>query len=96
VNGVVVYRCGACGEAVFPRLLLCGRCGGADWLEEETDEGVLEEVTTVAAADVRIGSVRSAAGPMLVARVEGGADAAETVRLRRGADGAVVAYRDSR
>jgi hypothetical protein len=33
---------------------------------------------------------------MLVARVEGGADAAETVRLRRGADGPVVAYRDSR
>lgn len=94
MSPVAVYRCGSCGDAVFPRLLLCGRCGGSDWVEEQTDEGILEEATAVSATGVRIGSVRSAAGPMLVARIEGPADPGETVRLDR-RDGVVVAYRDS-
>lgn len=96
MSGVAVYRCRACGHAVFPRLLLCGRCGGGDWAEEETGEGVLEEATAVTATKVRIGSVRSAAGPVLIARVEDEAEPSETVRLARDGDGAVVAYRDSR
>jgi uncharacterized OB-fold protein len=91
VKPLVVFRCTSCDHAVFPRRLLCPRCGGAAFAEEEAARGTLEEVTT---GRVSIGSVRTKAGPLVVARIEG-VEPGE-VALGRADDGAVVAYRASR
>jgi uncharacterized OB-fold protein len=92
VRPLVVFRCASCRHAVFPRRLHCPRCGVAEFAEEETAHGTLEEVT---AADVRVGSVRTAAGPLVVARVEDDVERGE-VEVGRGDDDAIVAYRASR
>lgn len=88
---LVVFRCTACEHAVFPRRLLCPRCGAAAFDEVETAYGVLEEATRVGVA---IGSVRTDAGPLVVARAESGVEPGE-VAVGRADDGAVVAYRAS-
>lgn len=53
---------------VFPRRLLCPRCGGSVFEERAADEGVLEEATE-SRAGARIGSVRTDAGPIVLARL---------------------------
>jgi uncharacterized protein len=89
---LVVFRCTSCDRTLFPRRLLCPGCGGAQFAEEEVDAGTLEEVTS---SGVRVGSVRTSAGPLVVARVENGAEEGD-VAVGRADDGAIVAYRASR
>ena len=64
-----VFVCEACGRAVFPRRLLCPDCGGAEWRREAVEAGVLEAAADQ--GDVRIGAVRTALGPLVIARLEG-------------------------
>jgi uncharacterized OB-fold protein len=80
-----LFVCGSCGRAVFPQLLLCPECGGTDWRREPVDAGVLEAVAD--RGDVRVGAVRTPSGPLVIARVEGDAQAGATVQL--GEDGDV-------
>jgi uncharacterized protein len=91
VRPLVVFRCTSCSHAVFPQRLLCPRCGGAAFTDEEVERATLEEVTS---ARVRIGSVRTEAGPVVVARVEDDVEPGG-VAVGRADDGAVVAYRAS-
>jgi uncharacterized protein len=91
VRPLVVFRCTSCSHTVFPRRLLCPRCGGAGFAEEDVERGTLEEVTS---ARVRIGSVRTAVGAVVVARVEDDVEPGE-VAVGRADGGAVVAYRAS-
>ncbi len=77
--------CAACGIAVFPPRALCPSCGGRFWVEGETNRGLAEQVTE--RAGVRIASVRTDLGPLVVARVAEGIAPGDSVLLE--ADGGV-------
>jgi uncharacterized OB-fold protein len=72
--GVTICRCQACGVAYFPERLLCPRCHGDAWAEEQVHEAVVEEVAVIRHMigqtdwqPRRIANVRTAAGnPMTV------------------------------
>jgi Rubredoxin-like zinc ribbon domain (DUF35_N) len=57
--------CATCGNAAFPRRLLCPRCGGREWRTEPVDTGVVERASGSVAA------VRTPLGPVLLARLVG-------------------------
>jgi uncharacterized protein len=88
-GGLPISVCSTCGHAVFPYRLLCPRCGGAEWRNEEVGSGVVEEVTTLCrapgrpvAAPVPLGSVRlEGVVVVVVARLEGGLEPGDPVRL---------------
>ena len=75
---LTVFVCESCGRAVFPRRLLCPECGGRDWREEAVQQGVLE---AVAEREARVGAVRTALGPVAIARIESDARPGAEVRL---------------
>lgn len=77
--------CTSCGHAVFPPRVMCPSCGGRRWRTEHVDHGVLEEVTE--RDSVRIGSVRTDLGPVVVARLGEHANPGDRIRLD--ADGGV-------
>jgi uncharacterized OB-fold protein len=62
-----VQVCDACGHAVFPRRVLCPRCGAREWHEAPAGPGTVEQVTTHRAGG-HIASVALLAGPVVVAR----------------------------
>jgi uncharacterized OB-fold protein len=87
-GGVPVWRCSACGHAVFPARLLCPRCGAADWESREVDEGVVDGATVVRRAPggplpvpVPLGTVSLEGGVLVVARLEPGLEEGHSVRL---------------
>jgi uncharacterized protein len=87
-DGLPISVCSTCGHAVFPYRLLCPRCGGAEWRNEEVGSGVVEEVTTLrrapggpVAAPVPLGSVRLDGGVVVIARLEGALKPDDPVRL---------------
>ena len=72
---LAIERCKACGEAVFPTRYRCPRCGAAHWTSEPAAGGAVEETTVVrhrvgaqGAGDVYLSSVRTQAGPVVIAR----------------------------
>lgn len=79
--------CTACGRAVFPRRLLCPDCGGSEFRDEPVDTGVLEAASE---RDARVGAVRTALGPLVIARVEGDAGLGDEVPLDEDGDVPVV------
>ena len=79
--------CTACGRASFPRRLLCPDCGGAEWRDEPVDGGTLEVASE---RDVRVGAVRTGLGPVVIARVETGAQPGDEVPLDADGDVPVV------
>jgi uncharacterized OB-fold protein len=82
-----VVRCARCGLAAWPAPALCRACGSSDLRAEQAATGLLEETT--AADRIVLGTVRTDAGPMVVARVED-ASAGERVALQLD-DGALTA-----
>ena len=92
-----IWVCEACGHAVFPRLLLCPVCGADRWREQRADRGVLEQATLVHPSEergTRVGSVRTDAGPVVIARLVGDIEPGAVVTLWREA-GVVAARRAS-
>lgn len=86
---LTVFVCDSCGRAAFPQRLLCPFCGARDWREEAVETGVLEAVAD--RGEVRLGAVRTALGPLAIARVEGqGKEGAEVLL---GEDGEVPVAR---
>ncbi|QBQ98067.1 Zn-ribbon domain-containing OB-fold protein [Paraburkholderia pallida] len=76
-TALAIQRCNACGEAVFPARYRCPRCGAAHWSSEPAAGGTVEECTVVrhrvgaeGAGDVYLVSVRTQAGPVVIARSE--------------------------
>jgi uncharacterized OB-fold protein len=67
-NRVTVTVCTACGYCVFPRRLLCPQCGSGGFRAESARWGIVEEATTNRAGEP-IGSVRTDAGPVVLARL---------------------------
>jgi len=82
-----VVRCARCGLAAWPAPALCRACGSRELPAEQAGTGLLEETT--AADPIVLGTVRTDAGPVVVARVEG-ASPGERVALRVD-DGALTA-----
>jgi uncharacterized OB-fold protein len=72
---LILSECRQCGLIVFPRLALCPRCAARDWAEEVSAVGVVEQLTHVRtrAADTQVttASVRTDAGPVVIARLAG-------------------------
>lgn len=64
----MIFVCETCGRAMFPRRLLCPQCSGRELREERVESGVLEDFSD--RGEVKLGQVRVAQGPVLIARVE--------------------------
>jgi hypothetical protein len=84
-----VAVCAGCGLAAWPRPAMCRRCGSLRFGSAEAPGGVLEEVAV--AEPATLGTVRTDAGPVVVARVDGCAPG-ERVALEV-CDGALTARR---
>jgi uncharacterized OB-fold protein len=73
---LLIQRCDRCGIALFPDRLRCPRCGASGFTRVAAGSGVVEEQTTLPSAgagderEVRLGSVRLLAGPVVVARLD--------------------------
>ena len=67
MNGVPVQVCAACGHAVFPARALCPACGVREWCTELATTGTVEQVTTHRGGGTIV-SVRTALGPVVIAR----------------------------
>jgi uncharacterized OB-fold protein len=83
-----VSRCAVCGLSAWPPPAMCRRCGSLEFAPEPAPGGTLEETTESAGPDgpVTLGTVRTGAGPMVVARVVGARPGAEVnLRVREGA-----------
>ena len=78
-----VSRCAECSLSAWPPPAMCRRCGSIEFAPEPAAGGTLEEATG------SLGTVRTDAGPMVIARVAGARPgAAVTLRV---VDGAVEA-----
>jgi uncharacterized protein len=95
---LTIFRCRACGEALFPARYRCPHCGADDWVNEPAPLGTIEECTVVrhrvgahGAGDVHLASVRTAAGAVVVARLDGPAREGEAVALTIDDDRRVLA-----
>ena len=82
-----VAACAECGLKAWPRPAMCRRCGSLRFEEIPAPDGVLEEVAEAQAGI--IGTVRTVAGPIVIARVDDAAVGAP-VRLAL-QDGSLVA-----
>ncbi|CAB3781608.1 hypothetical protein LMG28688_01246 [Paraburkholderia caffeinitolerans] len=85
---LMIQRCNACGEAVFPARYRCPRCGAADSASEAAAGGAVEESTVVrhrvgaqGGGDVYLASVRAEAGPVVIARSDTALREGEAVAL---------------
>jgi uncharacterized OB-fold protein len=87
VNGIVVATCAGCGRLAFPAPVVCHRCGSTTWGSRRLERGIVEELAQVqhaaggASGDVVIASVRLDGGPVVVARLAGGAEPGGAVRV---------------
>jgi len=83
-----VPACRACGHALWPPRPVCPRCGGTEFAPLPASGGVVEETTL--AGETALASVRSSAGPVVIARLAAQAAAGAAVELRwaRAPDGA--------
>ena len=70
-----VPRCRGCGHAVYPARVLCPRCGAGDWDEVPVHRAERLESTVVTGgpgeAPAVIATLRTDAGPLVLARVPG-------------------------
>jgi uncharacterized OB-fold protein len=82
-----VVGCTRCGLGAWPPPAMCRRCGSLEFTDVPAPTGVLEEIAD--AQPATLGTVRTAAGPVVVARVVGARPGAE-VALRV-SDGALEA-----
>lgn len=92
-----VFRCDGCGASAYPRRLLCASCGGSSSCPVEASSGVVEEATvrthrTYEAKRDLVGgweereavplvSIRTDAGPVVVARAVPGLRRGDRVAL---------------
>ncbi|MFT8245477.1 hypothetical protein [Roseomonas sp. BN140053] len=92
---VPVMRCDRCGQTCYPARLLCFRCGHDGWTALPCETGVVEECTTLPGRDDQaplvLASIRSALGPVMVARLPAVLPRGTPVRLRPGEARSVLA-----
>ena len=83
-----VFRCAACGATLFPARYLCPACGGARWTKQAVSCGTVLAATEVShrvgasePGAVHLPSVRTDAGPVVIARLDVAAEKGESVSL---------------
>lgn len=72
-------ECAGCGHAVYPPRWLCPRCHGSQWRAVAVRGATLQEFTRVAVpsgGEALLGTLRTDAGPIVVARLVGAVHAA--------------------
>lgn len=88
---VLLQTCVSCGHRHYPAMLLCARCGRAEFTAAEADAGEVVVTTTLRhrlngamEMPVTLATVRIAGGPLVVARLEQSAEVGSRVSLRLG------------
>jgi len=71
--------CAACGTAAFPPRVLCARCGGAEWIAEPVESGIVEAVTEL--DGTHIAAIRTPLGPVVIARLKTDAHPGDSLSL---------------
>lgn len=86
---LTVYQCSQCDKALFPARYFCPNCGGAKWQELVTEAGKIEEVTVVrhrvgaeGSKDLHLATVRTVAGPVVIARLDRVMHVGDAVQLQ--------------
>lgn len=96
----LIQRCDPCGTALFPDRLRCPRCGKSSFTHVPAGSGVVEQETVLrhdgagGDCEVRLGSVRLTAGPVVIVRLEEQATAGAVVRLVVDSRGAIRGRRN--
>jgi uncharacterized OB-fold protein len=80
-NSFSVPACDACGHAIWPPRPVCPCCAGTTFSERDASRGIVEEATCN--GEALLASVRSGAGPVVIARLERHAPAGAYVELTR-------------
>jgi hypothetical protein len=78
---LVLPACQACGHAIWPPRPVCPRCAGTVFEPHPPGDSVIEETTSN--GEVRLASVRTDAGPVVIARLAAEARPGATVELER-------------
>ncbi|WP_028217576.1 Zn-ribbon domain-containing OB-fold protein [Paraburkholderia oxyphila] len=88
ITKLEVLRCADCGTTLFPARYLCPVCGGAQWTQQAVAHGTVLAATVVShrvgasePGAVHLASVRTDAGPVVIARLDVAARKGETVSL---------------
>ena len=78
-----IQRCERCGTNAFPDRLWCPGCGADALQHVPAGPGRVEEETALrrAAEPTRLGTVRLDSGPLVIARLDTGAETGTQVRL---------------
>ena len=66
-RSLTVPACTLCDHAIWPPRLVCPRCGGTAFKDREAGHGVIEGTTR--SGETLLASVRTLAGPMVIARL---------------------------
>jgi uncharacterized OB-fold protein len=74
-----VPQCRACAHAIWPPRPVCPRCGGTTFSQRDAGRGVIEETTRN--GETLLASVRTHAGPIVIARLVGDGSAGADVDL---------------
>jgi uncharacterized OB-fold protein len=89
--------CACCGHVYFPARHICHRCGDSAWTSMTVSHGILETSTTLlhqagaeAPVNTYLGAVRTAAGPILLSRLDKLGAPNARVRLTQAPSGAVL------
>jgi uncharacterized OB-fold protein len=97
-RALMVFACGVCGAVEFPRRLLCPQCGSVQQHEVAAGAGTVEETTVVrhragahGEAPVHLATIRTQAGPRVIARLGSALLRGAQVSLQQQADDAIVA-----
>jgi uncharacterized protein len=95
-----VFRCTHCGTTLFPARYLCPACGGGEWTECDASRGTVSAATVVryrvaaqSGADILLASVRTQAGPTVIARIDAALEPGDTVSLTLDAEHRIRASR---
>jgi uncharacterized OB-fold protein len=93
-----IYRCERCETNLFPARLRCPNCGNTQMTPTPAGPGEVEQETTLRrqTEPVRLGSVRLAAGPVVIARLAPTVTTTTPVRLEQEPDGAIHARENER
>ena len=71
-TGISVQKCATCGHTHFPPTAVCPRCWGDHLIRTRCTTGEVEDVTSIDSGRVRIASLRTAAGPLVVGSLQQG------------------------
>ncbi len=95
-----VFRCAGCGTTLFPARYFCPCCGGREWTELTAEHGTVTAATVVrhrvaaeGGSDIHLASVATAAGPIVIARLDSPGHIGDSVSLEHDEQHRILARR---